>query len=198
MPKDLRIIRTETRLKEAFLDLIATEDFTTITVLNLCKKALVNRITFYQHYKDKYDLLNDIFKDMQNEAIENLPKRESINNLEKNPYKTVSNYLYYFVEAMSKRINLVVSIARHHSEYIYFAFANFFEGRFKEMVENSGIKKTLKYDMNQTIAFVSGGVMSFIVSGVKQGKYDGDFERLFYDAKNLFLDILQGDIIYKR
>ncbi len=197
MSKDLRFIRSEQKLKEAFLNIIVKQDFDEITVLNLCKEANINRITFYQHYKDKYELLNDIFKDMQDEAVKNLPIREKENNLEKDPYKTVSNYLYYFVEALSKRINLVISISKHYAGYIYFAFANFFEIRFKEMIQSSGISRALKYDMNQTISFVSGGVMNFIVSGVKQGKYN-NFEKLFYDAKNLFLDILQGNVIYKK
>lgn len=198
MSKDLRFQRTEQKLKNAFLEIIIKQDFEDITVLNLCKEAKINRITFYQHYKDKYELLNDIFKDMQDEAISSLPIREQENNLTHDPYRTVSNYLYYFVEALSKRINLVFSISKHYAGYIYFAFANFFEARFKEMVQTSGVDRTLKYDMNQTIAFVSGGVMNFIVSGVKQGKYNNDFETLFYDAKNLFLDILKGDIIYKK
>ncbi|WP_415782960.1 TetR/AcrR family transcriptional regulator, partial [Bacillus manliponensis] len=55
---DLRIVRTRKLIKEAFLDLIQTKGYESITIQNIADSALINRATFYLHYKDKQDLLD--------------------------------------------------------------------------------------------------------------------------------------------
>ena len=54
---DLRITKTDKIIKDAFLELADNIGFEKITVINLTKKAMISRTTFYSHYKDKYDLL---------------------------------------------------------------------------------------------------------------------------------------------
>lgn len=72
---DLRVSRTHKLIKEAFFELMETIGFEKISVQALTKKAMVSRTTFYLHYKDKYDLLDQIeaemldgFKDMAADA----------------------------------------------------------------------------------------------------------------------------------
>ena len=48
----LRVIR------EAFFDLLAEEGFAKMTVADICRRAEINRGTFYLHYEDKYGLLD--------------------------------------------------------------------------------------------------------------------------------------------
>jgi hypothetical protein len=193
---DKRFEKTDIKLKEAFLNEIVENDFDSISIKLICARANVNRITYYQHYKDKYDLLDSIFCDMDREALTNLPTRNKLNNPDNNPYKTVSNYLYYFVEALNKRINLVIAIASHKAGYIYFSFENFFKIRFKTMLINSGVTKQLKYSLEQTISFITGGVINFIVSGVELNKYT-NFESIFTDAQSLFINLIRSELIYK-
>lgn len=52
---DLRIIKTRKALFDAFLELVSEKPFDAITVNELCKKAMVRRATFYNHFADKYD-----------------------------------------------------------------------------------------------------------------------------------------------
>ncbi len=61
---DLRVVRTRQMIKDAFFDLMETIGFTKITVENLSKKAFISRNTFYLHYKDKFDLLEQIENDV--------------------------------------------------------------------------------------------------------------------------------------
>lgn len=194
--ENIRVKKTKDKIKDSFLELIINKEFDKITVKEICQNAHTSRITFYDHYIDKYTLLDDIFNDMYNEALTNLPIREAINNKENDPYRHVSNYLYYFVEALNKRINLVVSISKHLSGYIYFAFENFFKAKFKDMLVNSGMHKKLKYSIDQTVSFITGGIMAFIVSGVQHSKYT-DFEQIFFDAQSLFVNLLKSEIIYE-
>lgn len=52
---DLRIVKTRKALFDAFLELVSEKPFDAITVNEICKRALVRRATFYNHFADKYD-----------------------------------------------------------------------------------------------------------------------------------------------
>ena len=49
--EDLRVQRTRKLLKDAFRELFVRQDFEKITIRGLCEKAMVNRRTFYLHYR---------------------------------------------------------------------------------------------------------------------------------------------------
>ena len=53
--KDLRFVRTNQMLCNAFIELLSKKKFEDITVNELCEKALIRRATFYTHFLDKYD-----------------------------------------------------------------------------------------------------------------------------------------------
>ncbi|MGZ0042326.1 TetR/AcrR family transcriptional regulator [Paenibacillus ottowii] len=55
--KDLRIIKTQKVIRNAFIDLLDKNGFEAITVQEIANAAMINRSTFYLHYVDKYDLL---------------------------------------------------------------------------------------------------------------------------------------------
>ncbi|MFD1738242.1 TetR/AcrR family transcriptional regulator [Bacillus salitolerans] len=57
---DLRVVRTQKLIKEALLKLIDKKGFDAITIQDIADEAFINRATFYLHYQDKYDLLDQI------------------------------------------------------------------------------------------------------------------------------------------
>ena len=59
-----RARKTRERLKEALLRLLARRDIVDVTVSRLCQEAGVNRSTFYAHYTDLHDLLQQIEDEM--------------------------------------------------------------------------------------------------------------------------------------
>lgn len=58
--KDMRIERTQSSIKRAFLSLLETENYGKITIQDIADEAMINRNTFYLHYKDKDVLLKSI------------------------------------------------------------------------------------------------------------------------------------------
>lgn len=54
---DLRIRRTQKLLWEALMALLAEQELESISVKDICDRAMVHRTTFYKHFEDKYDLL---------------------------------------------------------------------------------------------------------------------------------------------
>ncbi|MFD0589743.1 TetR/AcrR family transcriptional regulator C-terminal domain-containing protein [Paenibacillus sp. GCM10027627] len=54
---DRRVLRTKRLIRDALTELMEEKGFDGITVKDLTERADINRGTFYIHYKDKYDLL---------------------------------------------------------------------------------------------------------------------------------------------
>lgn len=71
---DMPIDRIKKSLVEALFTLMEVEPFEKISTKNICSEALVSRSTFYQHFEDKYHLLNYAIKklsvDIQNKLVE--------------------------------------------------------------------------------------------------------------------------------
>ena len=56
---DIRVVRTQNALLESLEEIIATKKLSQITITELCSKAAINRNTFYYHYNNIYELLNE-------------------------------------------------------------------------------------------------------------------------------------------
>jgi AcrR family transcriptional regulator len=82
--EDLRVRRTRKLLQQAFIECTIEKGFAAITVRDITERAMVNRSTFYRHYLDKYDLLEqymnemyDSFEEQQGVAGSNPPEVSS-------------------------------------------------------------------------------------------------------------------------
>lgn len=58
---DVRVRRTRTLLRQALVELIEDRGFDRVTVGELTARAMVSRAAFYRNYRDKYDLVEQIF-----------------------------------------------------------------------------------------------------------------------------------------
>ena len=57
-----KYFNTAVKMDEALIELLGKKDFEYITVSEICAKAGVNRSTFYLHYENTRDLLNETIK----------------------------------------------------------------------------------------------------------------------------------------
>ncbi len=67
---DPRIGRTRLQLREAVLALIEASDRSGITVQEVTRRANVNRATFYQHYRDKDELIEATIVELVDEVYD--------------------------------------------------------------------------------------------------------------------------------
>lgn len=56
-PRDLRQRKTRSSLVKALLELLEEQPFRTLSVVDICQKAMVHRTTFYAHFEDREELL---------------------------------------------------------------------------------------------------------------------------------------------
>lgn len=69
-----RILYTQKVIRESLLELLQTSEIHKITVTDICKKANINRGTFYIHYKDAFHLLQCMEDELFNSIIEYINK----------------------------------------------------------------------------------------------------------------------------
>jgi AcrR family transcriptional regulator len=72
---DLRVRRTYKFLWEALIALMTERDFESVTVTDICERAMVHRTTFYKHYEDKYGLLFHGMQDQLNALFQEVDER---------------------------------------------------------------------------------------------------------------------------
>lgn len=64
LAEDRRVIRTKLAIRNALISLIAEKGFEALSVKDLTTKANINRGTFYLHYQDKFDLLDQTLEEV--------------------------------------------------------------------------------------------------------------------------------------
>lgn len=78
--EDLRIIKTKKSLYDGLVKIMKKKPFENIKVSEICEVALVNRSTFYDHFTDKYELLESMIRDLQLDFQEDLDKYKDDND----------------------------------------------------------------------------------------------------------------------
>ena len=81
---DLRVKRTNKLITQAFIKLLRSKTFDKITINDISDEAMINRATFYSHFKDKFDLFEQIIDKFLGEFAavldeENLIEKNSVN-----------------------------------------------------------------------------------------------------------------------
>lgn len=69
---DLRIRRTQKNIREAFFELAQKKKISRITIKELAQTAMINKATFYLHYHDLEDLVQEIEDDIIEEIMHEL------------------------------------------------------------------------------------------------------------------------------
>ncbi|ARW07617.1 TetR/AcrR family transcriptional regulator [Bacillus atrophaeus] len=97
---DRRSIKTKSAIKHAFLKLLHEKEINKITVSDLSKKADIGRGTFYLHYKDVFDLYeqieDEIFEQLGSFYDSSFPSEDPLSML--TFIEKTTEYIYQNVE----------------------------------------------------------------------------------------------------
>lgn len=96
-PLDRRVRRTRKLLKEGLTELLREMPFSAISARTITERKDLNRATFYLHYKNTYDLLQDVEEDFFELAQEMFDQQR--NNLEATSIRPLfEGFLDYIIE----------------------------------------------------------------------------------------------------
>lgn len=103
MKSDARVRYTQGAIRRAFLHLLQEKPLARVTVKDICQQAKINRATFYSHYHDIYDLLEQIERDM----LEHLAAE--LNSLETQSAEDVLTRMLYSIREYGRLYSVVWS-----------------------------------------------------------------------------------------
>lgn len=160
--EDRRVRRTKRNLKKAFILLMENKPYHNITVTDIVEKADYNRTTFYRHYQDKEELVEDLVNEMLTKLIDAF----------RNPYKNVK---YVHVNNLSpSKVIIFDYILEHKSFYLLWKDSEGIPG-FQEQFIKTMInlhKEDINYSTNEIeeepfIIYKAYGVWGLILNWIK-------------------------------
>ena len=178
--KDLRYSRTDRLLQEAFLELLKVKSVDRITIRDLTERAGINRCTFYHHYQDIYDLLEQIEDGVMEHVLEMMrgfhPNREE--DVSRRYFECFCQYIYenrtvYCVLTNGQESRFIKKLLKMISEYMAGLSGK----------ENDGDKLSREY----AVAYSIGGVVGVLHKWMKEG-FESPPEMVAGFISNVFLN----------
>lgn len=112
--EDLRVVKTKKALYEGLLHLMKDKSFEEVKVSDICTFALTNRSTFYDHFEDKYDLLDSLIKDLKDDLTKKLDENKQIDSAKKYYMEMIK----LFFEHTNNNIEVYSSILKNNNNSI--------------------------------------------------------------------------------
>lgn len=97
---DKRIQKSKSSIINTFLEMRAKKPLEKITVTELCKKAEINKSTFYVHYRDIYDLSDQLETEVVDSILESISHPEKV-------FDTPEQFTYELFQAYQAKNALI-------------------------------------------------------------------------------------------
>jgi AcrR family transcriptional regulator len=179
-PNDRRAIRTKKMIRNALTELIEEKGFSNISITDLTTRADINRGTFYLHYIDKYDLLEQIEKELLQELQQNIKNTTLIDHITINAADSIESvnkpipYMKKVFEYVKENSVLIKAILGPNGDPR-------FQNKIKELIHNNVFEKNLIKAFNKENMLVPEKYfISYLLSahiGVVQEWLESDMEK---------------------
>lgn len=103
---DLRVERTRALLVQAFSELMEEKPYASISVSELCERAMIRRTTFYDHFADKQDFFRFYIGSIRKELSDGAPEVDDAEGF----LAYASWMTEAFIDAMSSRKGAVSKV----------------------------------------------------------------------------------------
>lgn len=151
---------TEAALAHSLKKLMNVYPINKIRVKMITDDCGLTRHTFYNHFKDVYDLLGWIYK---NEIIDDLDKYCNVEHWKEG----ISTVLKYTLDNKKLCLNTFRSLGREHLEdFLYKVFYHVLSGAIDSITENMDVDETLKIE---TADFYANALIGVFISWLKRG-----------------------------
>lgn len=174
VPNDRRAIRTKRMIRTALSELIEEKGFNEISITDLTSRADINRGTFYLHYTDKYDLLEQVENEILTEIKEETKNIDSINLMGLNPVNEPLPFIIKLFEYFKDNKNLMCAILgpkgdpNFQSKLKKLMKTNLFEGKLIKTFNNGTILVPEEYFIAYIVSAHLGMLHQWLLSGMKE------------------------------
>lgn len=170
-----KYFNTAKKMGEALVSLLQEKSYDFITVKDICSKAKVSRSTFYLHYLDMNDLLEEVIKEMNNSFRDSFRESLSVENIlnsnkKEELYLITDDYLIPYLEFIKKNKNIYRAIQKN-PELFYAdkSYKEMFKKIFSPILTKFGVSKDEhKYIMEYYIKGLGAIIVSWVFNDCKE------------------------------
>lgn len=162
-----KYFNTSKKMGDSLISLLEKKDFEYITVKDICEKAGVNRSTFYLHYENTTDLLQDVIDRMNDSFVEHYKERRSLEvegkTLEELYLITDENLNPYLDFIYQNRYVYKAMKTKPHIFNVNSKYEEMYDRLFSPILSKYGVSNTeKKYVMNYYMNGVSSIIMTWV------------------------------------
>lgn len=164
-PQDRRAKRTATQIKETMFSFMENTTIHQISVSDICKTCQINRATFYDHYRDVFDLVQDMEDDMLL-AIQELMETVSPEGIAP---ENVSRLFFGFLGEHKRKMLLLLTSERNRELQLRLetALMPFFERKIRQSYE---IPEGMEQELRSAMEFASSGYYRFFMLALTESR----------------------------
>lgn len=183
--EDVRIKKSKRDLRNALIELLRTNTFADTTVMCICEKAMVNRMTFYKHYQDKYALLDDCLDNIKDEILDACEAKLN----RKIEECTLCEFTMALIEAVintcSEYREIITSLMVEDNTLLMFIILNAIKYEVKSIVEKlcASLKPLMTVDRIASI--FTGAITNVVFDWIRESKGQSK-EDFIEECKGLF------------
>lgn len=187
MKEDLRIVRTRKLLSTALFDLLESTPYEKISVMDICKKAMVHRATFYNHFEDKEHLLEYTIDSIKEELFTATIEKENYSS-PKEMYMTLIASVLDFVTEHKDKLSLILK--QNSSEKANELMLTTIKRSIQYLTSKNQYKAEYSVPINVLTDFLAGGITNLGLNWLQSSKPYTKEELLQY------FNILLDDKVY--
>lgn len=159
--EDLRIQKTRRDLRNAIIELIKEKPIEKISVTEICDKAMVNRMTFYKYYEDKFTLLDDTVNEIKDNIEAKAPNPDYITTIEE-ASDFFAKLIKIVLDFLEGNKDLIIAVQKNGDYKLLDIITYISEFAITELLTQIDKIRSLKYSIPLTSSFIYGGWVSTI------------------------------------
>ena len=168
-----KYFNTAKKMDKALISLLEEKSFEYITVSEICKRAEVNRSTFYLHYENTVDLLNetarfllDDFAAYFNVDVENITNKFKENSLDELNFIS-DEYLHPYLSYIKENRIAFLTVLLHSVSFGFNEiFQKLYDNIFNPILERYNYPDT---DRKYAMMFYLNGITAIVTEWLKDG-----------------------------
>ena len=162
-PRDRRAIRTASQIKDTMFSFMENTPIHQVSVSDICKTCQINRATFYDHYRDVFDLVQD----MENDMLLAIQEMMATASPEGMAAGDVSRLFFGFLAEHQRNMQLLLTSERSREFCIRLdsILMPFFE---KKIRQGYVIPEGMDQELHSAMAFAATGYYRFFMLALTQ------------------------------
>lgn len=183
-----KYFNTAKKMDKALISLLEEKTFEYITVSEICKKASVNRSTFYLHYENTVDLLNETARFLINDFISyfNVDTKNIIYKFKEASLTELNfisdDYLHPYLSYIKENKRVFTTVLSHADSFGFNeVFQRLYENIFNPILERFDYPLA---DRKYVMMFYLNGITAVVTEWLKDGceKSIGEVSQIIYEC----------------